>query len=504
MTSHMELLDSWRDRPRPVVLKDGQFMASIRWRRCMASAALLTAWFGFCLSGHDAAAGTAPLRARPLPVNTIGDLQTQVRTTAAKVIPAVVSIASTVMVHDQTFSDEGLPFGMFKDVPPRRQYGQGSGVIVSSDGYIITNNHVVADAGNVEVILADRRQFKGRVVATDPKTDVAVVKINASGLPTASWGDSSALAVGDFVLAIGNPLGLSRTVTFGIVSAVGRADVGVADVEDFIQTDAPINPGNSGGALVNINGELVGINTAIASPTGGSVGVGFAIPSNMARTAMQSLIKTGRVVRGFLGASTQDVTPLLAKIFHLPDVKGSIVTDLQQKGSAERAGLKRGDVVVRFDGRDVMDSGHLRNLMAAAIIGSKHRIELIRDGKLMQTDLVVQEAPRERVKKSQTADAASPTANPLAGVIVDDVTSALARQMDLPVNSGLVVTDIEEGSLAEVSGLQPGDLILELNRQPIPNFSTFQRLAEPLRSSDLALLLVNRQGNILYIPIQGD
>ena len=306
------------------------------------------------------------------------------------------------------------------------------------------------------------------------------------------------------MLAIGNPLGLSRTVTFGIVSAVGRADVGVADVEDFIQTDAPINPGNSGGALVNINGELVGINTAIASPTGGSVGVGFAIPSNMARTAMQSLIKTGRVVRGFLGASTQDVTPLLAKIFHLPDVKGSIVTDLQQKGSAERAGLKRGDVVVRFDGRDVMDSGHLRNLMAAAIIGSKHRIELIRDGKLMQTDLVVQEAPRERVKKSQTADAASPTANPLAGVIVDDVTSALARQMDLPVNSGLVVTDIEEGSLAEVSGLQPGDLILELNRQPIPNFSTFQRLAEPLRSSDLALLLVNRQGNILYIPIQGD
>ncbi|HVG02758.1 MAG TPA: PDZ domain-containing protein, partial [Nitrospira sp.] len=268
--------------------------------------------------------------------------------------------------------------------------------------------------------------------------------------------------------------------------------------------DAPINPGNSGGALVNINGEVVGINTAIASPTGGSVGVGFAIPSNMAKTAMQSLIKTGRVVRGFLGASTQDVTPLLAKIFHLPDVKGSIVTDLQQKGSAERAGLKRGDVVVRFDGRDVMDSGHLRNLMAAAIIGSKHRIELIRDGKLMQTDLGVQEAPRERVKKHQTADAASTTTNPLAGVIVDDVTPALARQMDLSVNSGLVVTDIEEGSLAEVSGLQPGDLILELNRQPIPNFSTFQRLAEPFRSSDLALLLVNRQGNILYIPILGE
>lgn len=227
------------------------------------------------------------------------DLQRQVRGTANKVIPAVVSIASTVMVRDQAFSDEALPFGLFKEPPTRRQYGQGSGVIVSPDGYIVTNNHVVADAADVEVILADRRQYKGRVVATDPKTDVAVVKIQATNLPTAAWGDSSQLAVGDFVLAIGNPLGLNRTVTFGIVSAVGRADVGVADFEDFIQTDAPINPGNSGGALVNIQGELVGINTAIAGPTGGSVGVGFAIPSNMARAAMQSLIKTGRVVEGF-------------------------------------------------------------------------------------------------------------------------------------------------------------------------------------------------------------
>jgi serine protease Do len=449
------------------------------------------------------AATRAPAPVRSISVPEAADLQLQVRTTAAKVIPAVVSIASTVVVHDQTFSDEGLPFGMFKDVPPRRQYGQGSGVIVSQDGYIITNNHVVADAVDVEVVLADRRQFKGRVVATDPKTDVAVVKINATGLPTVPWGDSMALAVGDFVLAIGNPLGLSRTVTFGIVSAVGRADVGVADFEDFIQTDAPINPGNSGGALVNINGELVGINTAIASPTGGSVGVGFAIPSNMAKAAMQSLIKTGRVVRGFLGASTQDVTPLLAKIFHLPDVKGSIVTDLQAKGSAERAGLKRGDVVVRFDGRDIMDSGHLRNLIAASSISSKHRLELVRDGRLMQTDLTVQEAPRERVKKAQAANPAA-AAHPLAGVIVDDVTPPLARQMDLSVNSGLVVTDIEEGSLAEVSGLQPGDVIVELNRQSIPNFTTFQRLAEPLRPTDLALLLVNRQGSVIYIPVQAE
>jgi len=447
---------------------------------------------------------SVPAGSQQTPAINSHDLQSQVKGTANKVIPAVVSIASTVMVRDQAFSDEALPFGLFKEPPTRRQYGQGSGVLVTPDGYIITNNHVVADAVDVEVILADRRQYKGKVVATDPKTDVAVVKIHASNLPTATWGDSSHLAVGDFVLAIGNPLGLSRTVTFGIVSAVGRADVGVADFEDFIQTDAPINPGNSGGALVNIHGELVGINTAIASPTGGSVGVGFAIPSNMARAAMQSLIKTGRVVRGFLGASTQDVSPLLGKIFRLPDVKGAIVTDVQSKGSAERAGLKRGDVVVRFDGRDIMDSGQLRNLVAQSPIGSKHRVDLIREGKQHQADLVIQEAPRERMKKSQTASSAVSTTHPLAGVVFDDVTPPLARQMDLPVNNGVVVTDIEDGSLAETSGLQPGDVVLEMNRQHVNSFAVLQRLADPLKPTDLALLLVNRQGNVMYIPIQGE
>ena len=441
---------------------------------------------------------------RLIPVAGVVEFQNEVKSTASKVIPAVVSIASTVMVRDQAFSDEALPFGLFKEPPARRQYGQGSGVIVSSDGFIITNNHVVADAVDVDVILADRRQYKGKVVATDPKTDVAVVKIQGTNLPTVPWGDSGNLAVGDFVLAIGNPLGLSRTVTFGIVSAVGRADVGVADFEDFIQTDAPINPGNSGGALVNIKGELVGINTAIASPTGGSVGVGFAIPSNMARAAMVSLIKTGRVIRGFLGASTQDVTPQLAKIFHLPDVKGAIVTDVQAKGSADKAGLKRGDVVERFDGRDVMDSGQLRNLIAAAAIGSKHRLDLVRDGRTIQVELTVQEAPRERARKNQMEAVAVSTAHPLSGVVFDDVTPPLARQMDLAVNNGVVVTDIEEGSLAESSGLQPGDVILELNRQTIPNFSVFQRLADPLKSTDLILLLVNRQGTVLYVPIRGE
>jgi serine protease Do len=219
---------------------------------------------------------------------------------------------------------------------------------------------------------------------------------------------------------------------------------------------------------------------------------------------MQSLLKTGHVVRGFLGASTQDVSPLLGKVFRLPDVKGAIVTDVQPKGSAEKAGLKRGDVVVRFDGRDVMDSGHLRNLVAASTIGSKHRLDLMRESKPYQADLIVQEAPRERTKKSQSASASAATAHPLSGVIFDDVTTPLARQMDLSVTSGVVVTDIEEGSLAESSGLQPGDVVMELNRQPIHNFDGFQRLADAIKPSSLALLLINRQGNVMYIPVQGE
>lgn len=352
------------------------------------------------LSGFLLTMSAGPLWAddRPNGSATVLDLQSQIKATSVRVLPAVVSIAATVVIPEQALSDESLPFGAFRDMPQlRRQYGQGSGVIVSPDGYIITNHHVVAEASGVEVLLSDRRQFKGRVVASDPKTDVAIVKIQAIGLPAVVWGDSGRLAVGDFVLAVGNPLGLSQTVTFGIVSAVGRADVGVADYEDFIQTDAPINPGNSGGALVNIAGELVGINTAIASPTGGSVGVGFAIPSNMVKQVMQSLLKTGRVVRGFLGAVTQDVTPVLSKIFKLPDVKGAIITDLQPNGSAERAGLRRGDVVVRVDGREVLDGGRLRNLIALAPISSRHKVEIIRDGRLFQADLVVQEAPENSV-----------------------------------------------------------------------------------------------------------
>ncbi len=429
--------------------------------------------------------------------------QAQVKATAAKVTSAVVNLASTVFVQERGLPGENLPFGPLRDLPPRRLYGQGSGVIVSPDGYIITNDHVVADAVVVEVLLADRRQFKGRVVATDPKTDVAVVKIDARGLPTLPWGDSSALSVGDFVLAIGNPLGLSQTVTFGIVSAVGRADVGVADYEDFIQTDAPINPGSSGGALVNIKGELIGINTAIASMTGGSVGVGFAIPSNMVRAALRSLLKTGRVVRGYLGASTQDVTPLLGKLFKLPNVKGAIITDLTPKGSAERAGLRRGDVVVRFGGKEVVDAGRLRNVIAKSAIGSTHRVKVLRDGKPFFANLVIEEAPRERSRGRPSTSDRPPPVHPLGGRLVDDVSVPVARQLGLKAGSGVIVADVEPGSLADVAGLFPGDLVIEVNHTPVPNLAAYQRVANGIKPTESVLLLINRQGTIVFVPLQG-
>lgn len=430
-------------------------------------------------------------------------LQIHIRTAAAKVTPAVVNIATTVAVREPGFSEEGLTFGLFPE-PPRRQYGQGSGVIVSSGGLVITNNHVVAEAIDVEVLLADRRQFKGRVIATDPKTDVAVVKIEGHRLPFAAWGDSRKLAVGDFVLAIGNPMGLHETVTFGIISAVGRADVGIADYEDFIQTDAPINPGNSGGALVNLRGELVGINTAIASPTAGSVGVGFAIPSNMARSAMQSLLKTGRVVRGFLGASTQDITPRLRKFFKLLDVKGTIITDLLPKGPAERAELRRGDVVIRFDGKEIVDSGRLRNLVAGSPIGSRHRVEVLRNGKLERVDLVIQEAPVERARHVPRPVRLPTEGNPLGGLLVDDVTPTSARQLELTMTHGVVVMEVGEGSQAEASGLRPGDIVLEVNRQPVPDLEAYRRVVEPLRPDQPTLLLINRQGAVLYVPLESE
>ena len=467
-------------------------------------ATALVAFAAAPLAAETPATGGATRRGGTTSPATLSQLSVAFEELAQRVGPAVVQIVATGYAA-QAGGEGGLA----------KQRGTGSGVILDPEGYIVTNLHVVEGARRIQVILPASRDSggsilkpRGRVVGAqiagiDDETDLAVLRVEEKGLPALTLGDSEALRQGQIVLAFGSPLGLENSASLGVVSAVARQLQSDSPMI-YVQTDAPINPGNSGGALVNIKGELIGINTAIASTTGGNVGVGFAIPSNMAKAAMQSLIKTGRVIRGFLGASTQDVTPLLGKLFKLPDVKGAIITDLMPKGSAEKAGLRRGDVVVRFDGKDVVEAGRLRNLIGSAPIGSKFRLEIIREGRPEQIELVIQEGPRERIRKSSSASRTFLAGHPLAGLLVDEVTPAVARQLGLEAVAGVLIAGIDEGSLAEAAGLNPGDLILEVNHQPVADLFAYQRIVEPIKAKDLTLLMINRQGMVLYVPIEGE
>jgi serine protease Do len=323
---------------------------------------------------------------------------------AAYVTPSVVNISTsrTVQTGNPLYPFSRDPFfrqffGVPFNEPKYRKFKElslGSGVIVSADGYILTNNHVVANAQEITVVLANKNSYKGRVVGTDPRSDIAVVKIDAAGLPALNFGDSDKLRPGDMVLAFGSPFGLAQTVTMGIVSAVGRVNVGIEDYEDFIQTDAAINPGNSGGALVNMKGELIGINTAIFSQTGGYMGIGFAIPSNMAKNVMESLIKTGKVERGWLGVSVQDLTSDLAAQFGVPMNEGALVAQVVKGSPAYKAGLKQGDVIVEFGGKPVEDSGQLRNMAGFSPVGSTVKLVIIRNKKRENVDVKIGELPK--------------------------------------------------------------------------------------------------------------
>jgi serine protease Do len=325
--------------------------------------------------------------------------------------PAVVNIATTRLVRNQGgpnpfFEDPlfrpffGEEFGKpFQQPGARKEQSLGSGVIVDPDGIIITNNHVVANADEIKVFLSDKREFKGKVIGTDPKTDLAVVKINGNRLPFIPWGKSTGLEVGEYVLAIGNPFGLNQTVTMGIISALGRANVGISDYEDFIQTDAAINPGNSGGALIDTSGKLIGINTAIFSKSGGYMGIGFAIPSDMARSVTVSILKGGKVVRGWLGVMTQEVTPSLAKTFGLKESSGALVSEVMEKSPAEKGGVIRGDVIIQFQGKPVENPLQLRNAVLESPVGTKVRLVVFRDRKEVPVELGIEEQPAERVAK---------------------------------------------------------------------------------------------------------
>jgi serine protease Do len=434
-----------------------------------------------------------------------GDAMAEV---AAAVKPAIVNISTTrtvkVVGGGNPFSEDpffrhffGDQFG--KQQPREHKSGAlGSGVVVSPDGFIITNYHVVKDADEIKVTIADKGEFTGKVIGSDPKTEISVVKIDAKGLVTLPWGDSDRLRVGDLVLAVGNPFGLNQTVTMGIVSATGRANVGIADYEDFIQTDAAINPGNSGGALVNARGELVGINTAIYSTTGGYQGIGFAIPSNMVKAIMNSLIKYGKVIRGWLGVSIQKITPELAKQFDLKSEGGALVSDVVENSPAQKSGLRRGDVIMEYDGKKVDEPYQLRIMVANTPPGEEHTLTVLREDETVTLKVTIGELPAE-LQQAQMGE----YENVLRGVSVQDMTPEIAKKLNIPGRVvGVIVSDIAEDSPA-AGVLMQGDVIQEVNRKRITGVKDYLEIVAKIGKDDNVLLLVYRGGSSVFITISG-
>jgi serine protease Do len=430
-------------------------------------------------------------------------------------LPAVVNISTSKVVKSQRggenpFSNDpffrqffGNPFGDGDQQPrEQREHSLGSGVIVNPDGYILTNNHVVDGASDVQVTLSDKRQLKAKIVGTDPRTDIAVLKIPATGLSTVTLGDSAKAKVGDVVLAIGDPFGIGETATMGIVSAVGRRNLsleGPGGYEDFIQTDASINPGNSGGALVNTHGELIGINTAIISNGGGgNQGIGFAVPVNMARGVMEQILKTGKVTRGYLGVSIQAITPDLAKAFNLPSAEGALVGDVSPDSPGAKAGLQKGDVITALNGQKIADYTDLRLRISQTAPGTRINMDVYRNGQKMQMTATLGEFP----EKTQTAENAPQGESPaLEGVQVENLSPDITQQLNLPSGTrGVVITRVDPDSTAAETGLERGDVIQEVNRKPVNNVEQFRAAVRATGNQPL-LLLINRGGSSSYVVI---
>lgn len=380
-----------------------------------------------------------------------------------------------------------------------QEQGLGSGVVVRPDGYIITNNHVVEGADELIVSLPDKRTFKATLIGADPKTDVALIKIEAVNLPVLPWGDASQLQVGEMVLAVGNPFGLSQTVTMGIISAVGRANMGIVDYEDFIQTDAAINPGNSGGALVNLKGELIGINSAIFTQNGGYMGIGFAIPSNMAHSVMQSLLKHGKVIRGWIGVSIQEITPDLAKEFGATGTTGALVADVMEDSPASRAKLERGDIITAYHNTTIRDPGQLRSLVAETTPGTAVTLSIIREKKSQDIKVTIGELPKEPAKTSSRDTESARGDHALAGITVENLSSQTDRRAK--VRGGVVVSDIVANSPAEHAGLRVGDIIHEVNRKPVKDVREFERVTKQLTLKTPVLLLLTRGNTTIFLSV---
>jgi serine protease Do len=424
-------------------------------------------------------------------------------------LPAVVNVSSsrTVRMPESPFSMD--PFfrrffgeDFFRNMPrEQREHSLGSGVIVSPDGYILTNYHVVEKASDIKVSRTSEHEFKAKVVGTDSKTDLALLKIDEKNLPVLTFADSSKVHVGDFALAIGDPFGVGETATMGIVSATGRGGLGIETYEDFIQTDAAINPGNSGGALINVNGELIGINTAILSGSGGNLGIGFAIPANMARYVMEQILKNGKVIRGWLGVVIQPVTPDIAKAFGLTGTpRGALVGDVSSGSPAARAGLKKGDIILELNGQPITESRELQLKVAEIPPGTTVRLTIFRNGSQQQIPVTLGEMPANLGQPGEGGGGGE-RGSVLEGLSVDNLTGQIARELGLPPGTeGVVVTDVQPGSNAAEAGLRRGDVIQEVNRRPVTNVSEFRRAVRQAGNQPL-LLLINRQGTTLFVTI---
>jgi serine protease Do len=439
------------------------------------------------------------------PIRTLKDFNNALVDIAKAVTPTVVTVFTEKVykINESPFPFFNTPFedffgdffgGKIKPQKPKKkefvQEGMGSGVIVSADGYILTNNHVVKGADKVRVRLIDKRTFEAKVIGTDPKTDIALIKIDAKDLPVAKLGDSDKLQVGEMVLAIGSPLNpnLDHTVTSGIVSAKGRSNMGLADYEDFIQTDAAINPGNSGGALVNLDGEVVGINSAIATQSGGFQGIGFAVPINMAKEIMEQLKTNGKVVRGYLGAYIQDLTPTMAEAMNLSVKEGALIADVMKNGPAEKAGIKAGDVVIAFNGKKIRNSTQLRNWVASTKPGTEVTLKVLRDGDEKEIDVKLGTLEPEKVTQTSKVKLQD-----LFGFNVAAINSRTAKKYGIPEDvSGVIVVDLKRFSPAARAGLGEGDVILAVNNHKIDGIDSFNKTVKNLKKGDVVILRVQK------------
>ncbi|MDH5256354.1 MAG: DegQ family serine endoprotease [Gammaproteobacteria bacterium] len=413
-----------------------------------------------------------------------------------RVTPAVVNIStrSKVLVKDNPLLNDPF-FGRFFNTPERYREKEsqslGSGVVVDAKkGYILTNNHVIDKADEITVTLRDNRKFTAKLLGTDPDTDIAVIQVNAKNLTDVGFSDSDVLRVGDFVVAIGNPFGLGQTVTSGIVSALGRSGLGIEGFEDFIQTDASINPGNSGGALVNLRGELVGINTAILSKSGGNVGIGFAIPTNMVKDIMNQLVTTGEVKRGRLGVYVQDLTPELARAFGMTQLDGAIISQVHPASPAEKAGLKAGDVIVSVSSRRVNNSADLRNVVGLLRVGREVALEIVRNGKKQKVSAIITAQEQQRIDGKMLSNIFS---GAVLGIVRQDGINSAQ-------NSGIQVVKLAKNTPAWNTGLRKDDVIIAVNRALV---SDFEELKKALRRSQRGILLNVRRGDTgLYLLVQ--